>query len=253
MTHSRNRLRRLGLWAVGLAALVAVANVPTTTHQGVNFVVSARTLPAYVKALDFVDRDANYKGLARQIAGRGSSEEARLRAVFEWTRTNIRDTPAGFPVVDDHVWHIIIRGYGQDDQKADVFTTLLTYAGVPAYWIFIGPRPELTLSLVEIEGKWRAIDVPNGVIFKGPDGQLATPELISADRQLVARQGPPRYRGLEYTRYFDRFRAPTAPDITRAEMQMVWPRIWFNVKRLAGRGGDAWNMRPPSRETPGSD
>jgi transglutaminase-like putative cysteine protease len=246
-------LRRLALWAIGLAALVGVANVPTTTSQGVNYVVSTRTLPAYVKVLDFADRDANYKRLAREIAGRAPSDEARLRAVFDWTRANIRDTPSGFPVVDDHVWHIIIRGYGQDDQKADVFTTLLTYAGVPAYWIFIGPRPELTLSLVEIEGKWRAIDVPNGIMFKAPDGQLATVEQISAERQLVVRQGPERYHGVEYIRYFDRFQAPTVPDITRAEMQMVWPRVWFNVKRLVGRGGDAWIMRPPSRETQGGD
>jgi transglutaminase-like putative cysteine protease len=253
VTHSRNRLRRLAVWAIGLAALVGVANVPTTTSQGVNYVVSTRTVPAYVKALDFVDRDANYKGLARQIASRAPSDEARLRAVFDWTRANIRDTPHGFPVVDDHVWHIIIRGYGQDDQKADVFTTLLTYAGVPAYWIFIGPRPELTLSLVEVDGKWRAIDVANSVIFTASDGRLATVEQIAGDRQLVAEQGPAQYHGLNYIRYFDRFQTPAPPAITRAGMQMVWPRVWFNVKRLTGRGGDAWSMRPPSRERPGGD
>jgi hypothetical protein len=133
-------LRRLALCAIGLAALIAVANVPTTTYQGVNFVVSARTLPAYVKALDFADRDANYKGLARQIAGRAV---LRRGAAARCLRLDAREYPRHalrIPVVDDHVWHIIIRGYGEDDQKADVFTTLLTYAGMRAYWIFIGPR-----------------------------------------------------------------------------------------------------------------
>ena len=134
-----------------------------------------------------------------------------------------------------------------------MFTTLLTYAGVPAYWIFIGPRPELTLSLVEVDGKWRAIDVANSVIFTASDGRLATVEQIAGDRQLVAEQGPAQYHGLNYIRYFDRFQTPAPPAITRAGMQMVWPRVWFNVKRLTGRGGDAWSMRPPSRETPGSD
>jgi hypothetical protein len=240
-------LRRLGLCAIGLAALVAVANVPTTTYQGVNFVVSARTLPAYVKALDFADRDANYKGLARQIAGRASSDEARLRAVFDWTRANIRDTPTGFPVVDDHVWHIIIRGYGEDDQKADVFTTLLTYAGVRAYWIFIGPRPELVLSFVKADGAWRVLDVANGVMFRSRDGHGATADDVAADPAFAAAQGPAVYRGVPYAARFDGFRAPIPPDLTRADMQVPGARTWFAIKRWLGSGGRQWEMRPASR------
>jgi transglutaminase superfamily protein len=232
-----------------MAMLVGVANVPTTTRQGVNYVVTARTLPAYVKALDFVERSVNYEQLARQIAGGAASDEGRMRAVFDWTRANIRDTPAGFPVIDDHVWHIIIRGYGQADQKADVFTTLLSYAGVPAYWIFIGPRPELTLSLANVDGRWRPIDVDNGVLFRMPDGRQATVEDLAADHRLAA-QGPARYGGVEYQRYFERFRVPEAPALTRPQMQMLWPRAWFNVKRGLGQSGRAWEMRPVSRETP---
>jgi transglutaminase-like putative cysteine protease len=248
VTRSRSRLRRLGLWAIGIGALVGVANLPTTTRQGVNYVVTARTVPAYVKAIDFVERSVNYEQLARQIAGGAASDEARMRAVLDWTRANIRDTPPGFPVVDDHVWHIVIRGYGQDDQKADVFTTLLSYAGVRAYWIFIGPPPELVLSLVEVDDRWRPIDVTNGVIFKAPDGQLATVEQLAAAHDLAVRQGPPGYRGLQYGRYFDGFRSPAPPDITRPEMQMFWPRLWFSTRRLAGGGGRAWEMRPLSRD-----
>ena len=247
MTHSRNRLRRLALWAIGLAALVGVANVPTTTSQGVDYVVSTRTLPAYVKALDFADRDANYKMLAREIAGRAPSDEARLRAVFDWTRANIRDTPSGFPVVDDHVWHIIIRGYGQDDQKADVFTTLLTYAGVPAYWIFIGPRPELVLSFVRADGAWRVVDVANGVMFRSRDGHWATAEDVAADPAFAAAQGPAVYQGLSYGSLFDGFHAPIPPDLTRADMQVPGARTWFAIKRWFGSGGRQWEMRPPSR------
>jgi hypothetical protein len=248
MIRSRSRWRRLGLWAIGIAMLVGVANIPTTTYQGVNFIVSPRTLPAYVKALDFVDRDANYRGLARQVAGGAASDEARLRAVFDWTRANIRDTPSGFPIVDDHVWHIVIRGYGQDDQKADVFTTLLSYAGVRAYWIFIGPPPELVLSLVQIDRRWRPIDVANGVIFKAPDGQLATVEQLGDAHDLVVRQGPSTYRGLPYARYFNRFQAPIPPALTRADMQVPGARTWFAMKRWVGWDGRQWEMRPPSRQ-----
>jgi transglutaminase superfamily protein len=237
-------LRRLGLWAIGIAVLVGVANVPTTTRQGVNYVVTTRTLPAYVKALDFAERSVNYGQLARQITSGAASEEARMRAAFDWTRANIRDTPPGFPVIDDHVWNIVIRGYGQDDQKADVFTTLLSYAGVRAYWIFIGPPPELVLSLVEVDRRWRPIDVANGLIFKAPDGQLATVEQLGEAHDLAATQGPASYWGLPYARYFDGFRPPAPPDLTRPEMQMFWPRLWFSTKRVAGAGGRAWEMRP---------
>jgi hypothetical protein len=234
-----------------MAMLVGVANVPTTTRQGVNYVVTARTLPAYVKALDFVERSVNYEQLARQIAGGAASDEGRMRAVFDWTRANIRDTPIGFPVIDDHPWNIVIRGYGQDDQKGDVFTTLLSYAGVRSYWIFIGPRPELTLSLVEIDRRWRPVDVANGVIFRGPDGQLATVEQLGESRDRAPRQGPVTYQGLPYSRYFEGFRPPAPPGITRPEMQMFWPRVWYATRRLAGTGGSAWEMRPLAAQQPG--
>jgi hypothetical protein len=247
---SRSRLRRLGLWAIALAVLAGVANVPTTTRQGVNYVVTTRTLPAYAKALDFAERSVNYGQLAGQITTGAPTDEARMRAVFDWTRGNIRDTPPGFPVIDDHVWHIVIRGYGQDDQKADVFTTLLSYAGVRAYWIFIGPRPELTLSLVEVDSRWRPVDVANGVIFKAPDGQLATVAQIAEARELAVRQGPATYQGLPYAQYFDGFRPPATPGITRPEMQMFWPRVWYSARRLAGAGGSAWEMRPLAAAQP---
>jgi hypothetical protein len=53
---------------------------------------------------------------------------------------------------------------------------------------------------------------------------------------------------LPYARYFDRFQPPAAPDLTHAEMQMLWPRAWFSIKRLAGGGGRSWEMRPPTRQ-----
>ncbi|MBZ5559452.1 MAG: hypothetical protein LAO77_19445 [Acidobacteriia bacterium] len=242
-------MRRRILFALVTAAIVvAIANVPTTTLRGVNYVVTPQSLPLYAKALDFLDRDVNFRRLSAQVAGGATTDDARLRAAFDWTRANIRDTPAGYPVVDDHIWHIVVRGYGQDDQKSDVFTTILTYAGVPAYWIFIGPRPELPLSFVQIGAAWRLVDVANGVIFRVPSGGLATPEELARDRSLL-QQGPPTYGGLPYARLFDRFSPPIPPDVTRAQMQMPGPRLWFQMKSLVGRGGRAWAIRPPSRQT----
>ncbi len=245
------RLRRVAIVLATVAASVAIANLPTTTQQGVNFVVSSHSLPLYAKALDFLDRDSNYKRMTAQVMSGATTDEAKMRSAFDWTIANIRATPPGFPIVDDHTWHIIVRGYGQDDQQASVFTTLLAYAGVRAYWIFIGPRPELTLSLVQIGGRWRAADVTNRVIFHAADGGLASAEDLAADRGLPARQGPPSYRGLPYGRFFERFNAPEPPALTHPEMQMAGERLWFETKHLVGQGGRTWEMRPPSRQQPG--
>jgi hypothetical protein len=249
------RRRVLTRFVAATAVAVAigiVATMPLTTLQGVDFVVSSHTVPAYVKVIAFVDRSVNYGRLAGAVTAQASTEEDRMRAVFEWTRSNIRDTPAGFPIIDDHVWNILIRGYGQDDQKADVFTTLLTYAGVPAYWILIGPKPELALSFVRIGDRWRVVDVANGLLYRTREGTLATAEELAADHSLARTQGPPEYRGLTYAAYFDRFAAPVPPDLTRPQAQMLIPRMWFLMKRAAGGGGRQWEIRPPSRELAGA-
>jgi hypothetical protein len=242
----RKRSWPLALLAVACSAVV-LAFTPVTTRQGVNFVVTSHSLPLYAKALDFLDRDSNYRRLTAQVMSGATTDEAKVRAAAEWTTANIRETPPGFPVVDDHTWNIIVRGYGQDDQQASVFTTLLAYAGVRAYWIFIGPRPELTLSLALVDGAWRAIDVSNHVIFRAAGGRLATAGDLAADHALAARQGPANFHGLPYARFFDRFAAPDPPDLTHPEMQMAGPRLWFEARYLIGRGGRMWEMRPPSR------
>jgi hypothetical protein len=250
VTRRRRLLRRAVLVVALLAAAVALARVPTTSARGVNFEVTAQSLPLYVKAVNFLDRDLNYRQLAAEIVAGQASDREKMHAVYEWTRRHVRDQPAGFPLVDDHVWYVIVRGYGSDDQKADVFTTLLTYAGVPAYWVFIGPRPELALSLVQIDGHWRPVDVENGVIFRTPDGALATVEQLAAEPALAA-QGPSDFRGLPYATFFAGFAAPQPPDVLRAEMHMPVRRTWRELRQLIGRPDREWEMRPQSRATRG--
>jgi hypothetical protein len=240
MTRWRRWLAFLGV----VIGLVALAFVPTETTQGIDFAVTSRRLPLYAKALDFVQRDWSYSRLAAGIAPEDASPESRALAIFEWTRRNIRDTPNGFPVVDDHVSHIVIRGYGEAEQKADVFTTLATYAGLPGYWTRVGNEPPtLVLSYVWIAGRWRVFDVENGVVFRTSRGGLASVHDLIVDPSVLASVAEDRlYHSRPYRRYFDDFRAPIPPDLLRAEQQMLWPRAFHRVKRLVGLGQRQWQV-----------
>lgn len=225
--------------------IVALAFVPTETKQGVDYTVTSHPLPLYAKAIDFVQRDSSYARLVRRIVPDDATPEAAVLTLFAWTRKNVRDTPPGFPVVDDHVSHIIIRGYGQPDQKADVFTTLSAYAGVPAYWTWVGKdRPYLVLSFAWIDRRWRVFDVENGIIFRNPAGSLAAVEDLSADPSMLRRvaagvSDTPR----PYDAYFQEFRPPEPPDLLRAEQQMLWPRTFDRARRLIGLGSREWERR----------
>ena len=233
---------RILLCAAAIAGLVAIAMVPVETRQGVDFSVNTYTLPLYAKALDFVQRDSGYARLVRRIVDKDASAESRALTIFDWTRKNIRDTPAGFPIVDDHVSHIIIRGYGQNDQKTDVFTTLATYAGVPAFWTLTQPpSPTLILSFVWIDGRWRVFDVENGIVLRNRSGSLASAEELARDPSLVELVAANRmHRRKPYRSYFVGFRPSEPPDILRAELQMLWPRASNRIRRLVGLGRREW-------------
>lgn len=242
--------RRTYVWWLGAVAFImvvaALAAMPTTTRQGIDFVVTTRALPLYLKALDFVDRDLNYSALARRITAGKATDEARVLAVFDWTRTNVRDVPAGLPIVDDHIWHIIVRGYGVADQKADVFTTLSTYAGVPAYWYYLRHRDErLPVSLALVQGHWRLFDLEQGLVFRDARGGLLSVEALARDPAAIAPLVAGRtYHGRPYAAYFRGFRAPAPPTNPRPEMQMLWPRFAFEAKKRLGLGGREWDPDP---------
>ena len=226
---------------VAVIGIVALAFVPTDTRQGVNGVVTTYRLPLYAKTLDFVQRDSMYARLASRLVADDASDEAKALTLFDWTRTNIQDSPRGLPVVDDHISHIIIRGYGDADQKADVFTTLLTYAGVPARWVWVGKRPFVLLSLAWVDRRWRAFDVQNGIVFRDRKGALASVEDLADDQSILnAVAGDRAYLGRPYMTFFEGFSPPIAPDLLRAEGQMLFPRALYPLQRLVGLGRREW-------------
>lgn len=243
---------RRGLLAAGAGAVLLYAlSAPATTRQGVDFVVSTTRIPRYVKILGFLHRDAQYRLLARQITEGLAGDDARALAVFRWTRRHILPTPDGWPIVDDHVLHIIIRGHGVDDQMADVFTTLLTYTGVPAFWKPVKPAgtgPLLILSFAKVDGRWTVFDVAHNLIFADARGRLLDVRALAADPALTeAVAGGARPGGRSYADYIARLQPFTVPDILRAQTQMPWPRVVWEARRVLplGRGIPAASTAMP--------
>jgi hypothetical protein len=232
------RWRLFGGVLAGLVALAGILSLPVTTRQGVNYDVTTYRLPLYLTALEFVDRSAQYRQIAAEITRGATSDEARALKVFEWTRRQIRTTPQGWPVVDDHILNIIIRGHGTGDQQADVFATLATYAGVPAFWRCVPPdhqRPGIILSFARVAGRWRVFDVAAGIAFRTPAGDLATLDELSGHAELV----PVAVRLLEiedvpYADIVTRAPMPVVPHPLRAELQMPLPRVWHEMKAAVG-------------------
>ena len=222
-----------------LAAILGLAVMPATTRQGVDFHVTSHRLPAYVKLFDFFVRDAEYCQLASEVTRNLPSEAARIQALYDWTRHAIRPTPPGWPVVDDHIQHIIIRGYGTDDQMADVFTTLATYAGLPAYWSVIerpGSGEQLILSFARASSRWAVFDVANGIQFTNSSGAWATPEELAAHPELIRKSaGALVVRGIPYEQFFLGFTPPVVPHPLRAELQMPGPRLAASIQRVFTR------------------
>ena len=211
--------------------LIGVLTRPVTTKQGINFQVYVYELPLYAKALGFVYRHLEYRALARRITQHATTDEERVQAVFEWTRANIRETPDGWIVMDDHILHIIIRGHGLDDQMADVFTTLATYAGVPAFW-HVYKRPELggqfVLSYARLGGRWVVFDVWHGLIFRHATGGLASAQELATDPSVSESAGGSLLvSGLPYARYFVGYTPPAIPDPLRSKLQMPVYRLGY--------------------------
>src|SRR3989338_5498954 len=149
-------------------AIILVLNLNVSIKQGINYEVRTLKIPLYLKILDFYDRHFNYGYLADSIVKGIKNPEEKAVRIFEWTYANIHRTPIGMPVVDDHVWHIIVRGYGNDDQFADVFSTLCNYAGLDALFLEVFRKDEkeaIVLSFVKIGNKWLVFDPYNGVYF----------------------------------------------------------------------------------------
>ena len=239
-----DRVLKRRRWLIGTAVvasafgLVGIASVEVTTKQGLNYEVSTHRLPLYLKMLQFVDRSEQYEQIAEEVASGSGSDAERVLKVFDWTRRHIKWTPDGWPIVDDHVLNIIIRGHGVNDQQADVFATLTTYAGVPAFWSRVPldrGLPGVLLAFARVDDRWRVFDVAQGIVFRTPGGELATLDDIAAKPDIIPESV--RMRPVEQSTYGEIVRTapmPPVPQTLRAELQMPVPRFLYEVKAAVG-------------------
>ena len=186
-------IKRKTLWKaillfICIIVLGWVLNIETSTRQGINFQVKDLKIPLYLKISNFLDRHYNYKWLVGRILDDQKGESEKAKALFHWTISHIKKQPPELDVVDDHVWHIIVRGYGVPDQAADVFSTLSNYAGLKGVLLMRlkgseGSVPgHISLSAVYFDGAWHLCDPYRHITFENRKGKWATiNEIVSGD------------------------------------------------------------------------
>jgi hypothetical protein len=217
---------------------MVLAAWPAVTRVGINHVVHERRIPLVLKVGQFLLRDARYARQTRRIVSGIHGEEARAMAIYRWTRTHVSAQPKDADVIDDHVWNIIARGYGASDQQADVFTTLLTYAGVPAYWSLVGPGSgsgRVPISYVLIGGRWRVFDVAHDIAFRAPAGHLATVEELAATPELIRDATAALEDADAYVARFDGFTPPAPRPTLRPRLHTPIGRLMFEMRRSVQR------------------
>lgn len=218
-----------------LAMAAILLNLEVTTKQGVDYEVRVIKIPLYLKLLDFFDRHYNYGLLTKKIISGAASDEDKAMMILEWTCRNIRVNPKELPVIDDHVWYIIVRGYGAEDQFHDVFTTLCNYANLNAFYYDVYSEmgdARKPLSFVRLGDRWTIFDVYNGAYFINKKGQIAgIGDLYRGDWKTVSitKRELPGY----YGKYFRTLNSMTFNKwwLSRGAIQSPVRRFIFFIKR----------------------
>lgn len=208
-------------------------NINVSTRQGINYQWKTLKIPLYLKLLDFFDRHYNYKELAKKVTAGSSTYAEKASKIFDWTTRNIREVPAGMPVMDDHAWYIIIRGYGASDQSSDVFTTLCNYAGIDAFFFPVysqDRKSAVYLSVARLNKKWFIFDPFNGVYFTDSKGEMIDIDSIRSGREWKAVIGNKR-QDINYRDYLADFPSIKNMALQRSSIQSPFNRFIYEIRR----------------------
>lgn len=232
-----------------ILTLYGILNIKVPTRYGINLYgkdVSyiEEKIPLYVKFIHFLNRHYQYKALANKITDGCDLKIEKVLAIFKWTGENIKGTiPFGWPIIDDHPINIVIRGYGTDDQLADVFATLCEYAGIPATMLWITPKgsqAKRCVAAICLDRRWLLFDPFYRNYFQNEADQLASIEDIISDPSIL-RQPVHIYKNEfpnldieSYVAYFDNLTPIDFKDINprRTRLQMPLPRLRYEFSKL---------------------
>lgn len=229
--------KRLAVIAASVLVLlffVLALNIKVYTRQGVDYNISFIKIPLYLKLFDFFNRHSNYRALVSRIVDKMDSKEQKALKIFAWTYNHIKSQPPGLPIIDDHVWHTIIRGYGAGEQSSDVFTTLCNYAGLNAFysWAFTAEHTDkIVLSFVKIEGNWVIFDVRHGIYFQDKSGRLADINEIKGGDYSTKKIADTSEPGTDYKVFFANLPAMDDASLCRANRQSPVNRLIFELKK----------------------
>lgn len=203
-------------------------NIESTTRQGINYQVHEIKIPIYHKIFNLLDRHLNYKWLVGRILRDETNDNRKAILIFKWTIDNIANQPSQLKIVDDHVWNIIVRGYGKEDQMADVFATLCNYAGLKAFVLErysslrISPN-RISIAAVFFDGSWHLCDPYRRVEFKDKSGKWATiDEIISHAKDLKYRD-----KVIDYSNYFI--------SLNRNDFDILFPKSRSSIQNPMSR------------------
>ncbi|MBM4132943.1 MAG: hypothetical protein FJ245_04160 [Nitrospira sp.] len=209
--------------------LFLVGQIPTTGLEGVDDRMIVHRMPLWEKATKFYIRHREFQQWAEEAASGETDPQRRVLRLMEWTRSQVKPIPTGFPFVDDHISHIVLRHYGNDGQLSEVFTALTTYTGNEGRWEAYrlpGAKGRVALCFVKSNGKWWVFDVWNGGWFETESGQIATIDDFKHPERLRQRgQAPELLGGVSYISYFQDVQGVFRRSFSRARGQMPWHRF----------------------------
>lgn len=227
-------------WRLGVACILGAGLLlhwPVGTRQGIDYTVTEHRIPLYAKITHFLDRAITFKQLAQDITRGQKTEQAKAEAIVIWMDRLYRGVPDGLPVVDDHVLNVVIRGYGTDDQLAELFAVLCGYARMPATRLILRvsqePLKRMDVAAVKIDGAWRFIDPFHRIAPKDAAGRWMTVESLQRDpAPAVAAAGGLTVKGLPYERYLRQLRPVDERMGLSSWKQRPVMRLWFELQRL---------------------
>jgi len=219
-------------------SLIAFLNISVTTRQGINYQWSTIKIPLYLKVLNFFDRHYNYTELVKRITYGCDTEKDKAIKILQWTYKNLKKIPEGLPVIDDHIWYVIVRGYGTRDQFQDVFSTLCNYARLPTFYLYLysfDKTNRIPVSFVRISGRWFIFDAYNGVYFINKEGELVDAEAIRRDSAYTAVNTENVMVTVDYDNFLKHLSEVKNRVLKRPAIQSPLRRIMFEFKQWRER------------------